>query len=1500
MVDEVPVQILNKRVKLKKTYRKSGEDIDEIIQEHLKPFDISRAPLFRVELLKASSEKHFLFLDFHNIIFDGVSLNIFIRELLEIYHGKELPPLTFQYNDFALWQSSFLQSDQIKKYEEYWLKVFADEIPSLNLFTDYSRRPGQGFSGDRYDFTLDFKLSQELKTLSLKTDTPLFIILLASFNILLSKYTSQEDIITGFPVTGRKYEDLAGVIGLFTTTLPLRNFPSGHKFYRNFLSEVKENFFSARKNQDYPVDSLIEKLNIQRETERNPLFDVVFSFQNSNVSSFDMNDLKIKLIPGNTGTVKFDFTMGLEEKDKDINIYMEYRTALFKEDTIKRMAGHFICLLKDVTRNPDCRLKDINILTEEELKLFHDFNKTDMPYPKDKTVIEIFEEQVKKSPHNTALVYKDKKLTYEELNEHANQLAGLLRNKGIKPDNIVGILVKPSLEMIVGTMGILKSGAAYMPIDFKFPPDRVRYMLEDSNSSILLTQKPFIENLKDFPGEIIDLEKESLYEGNSSNPDIVTKPENLAYIIYTSGSTGKPKGVMIEHSSLINLCYWQRENINLLPSDRVTKYAGFAFDVSVAEIFPTLTAGSSLYIISDDIRMSLKDLNEYYETHGINKIFLPTQFSEHFMELIDNKSLSIVDVAGEKLKHYKKMNYRVFNKYGPTEYTVYTTCFEVDKFYENIPIGKSVGNTKIYILDKNNKLQPPGLPGELCISGAGLARGYLNNPELTAEKFVENPYLPGEKMYRSGDLARWLPDGNIEYLGRMDYQVKIRGFRIEPGEIEQEFLKDKDIRKAVVIDREDDDGNKYLCAYVLAEKKINVEEIKNNLSRELPDYMIPLYIIQLDSFPLNTSGKLDRKALPLPKTDFAEDYIAPRNDMEKKIAEVWKKVLGIKKIGINDNFFSLGGHSLKAVTVVAKLQTDFEITVNDIFKYQTIAALSRNITERKDYLKIKLPYLKEKCEKKTLEDSSFKEAFDCYQKDISKYNQLDLREIKYYSNILLTGATGYIGSHLLLDLLKETESNLYLFVRGSTIEKAEQRLCEKLKYYFKEDIYEKYKDRIYLVKGDLASDRLGLADNLYNEMSGIIDCILHLAADVKHYGHYDDFYKDNVIATKNLLDFAKKDIIKDFHHISTISVAEGRVEGKNYVLFTEEDVDIGQKIETFYGQTKLEAEKLVLSARSEGLPSNIYRVGTAVYHSETGHFQENIEENAFYSLAKSYLNLGVMPDVEEIDFTFVDYVSKAICLLHNRKNLMNETLHIINNNKVNLSALLTSREGFLNIEKYSFSKFIDYLYKHYENPQLKTHIENIMLHKGWFSQEEINLVLLSDKSDIILKKLGFQWPCPDIIKMRPVIQRALLDRINLLQDIPLFSELSCEELLDFACLGKEEYYPDEEDILWEEDINRNLYFIIDGFVEVMKYSKSGWLGTIRVMGPGNFFGEGNIWEESPSGITAEVFMGDARVIAFKGEDFIKLMKDYPLFTVNFVKEVTDRVRKLENIMIEFG
>ncbi len=953
------VQKIHKKWELEFEYEEVSEkEVKEKISNFIKPFDLTKAPLIRSKLVKCTDEKYIFMLDVHHIVTDGISMSILIKEFTEVYRGKELRKPLVQYKDYSEWQNSLEENGVLKRQEEYWLNRLKGETPILNMVTDYERPNVQSYEGDRINFAINNKLKEKLNNIAKETGTTLYMVLLASYNVMLARYSGQEDIIVGTAQAGRSQAELEDTVGMFVNTVALRNYPNANRTFRDFLKEVKDNTLKDFENLDYQFDDLVNKLDVKRDMSRNPLFDVMFVLENMDFG-LDQNNMNIKLIEAESELTiaKFDLTLTGAEIDEGISFSLEYCTKLFKKETVERMKEHYINILKYVTTKLDSKIYEIDLIgAEERDKLLNQFNRTKAEYPQNVTIVDLFEKQVQKTPDNIAVVYKDKKLTYRELNEKSNTLARLLREKGVEAETIVGIMMDKSLEMIIGIMGILKAGGAYLPIDFEYPEDRIKYMLEDSSTKILLTQNKLLGSVS-YAGETIDLEDNNLYERENSNLYNIGKSNDLAYVIYTSGTTGKPKGVMIEQKALVNLCFWHNEYYEVTEKDRATKYAGFGFDASVWEIFPYIITGATLYMIDKSIMLDKDALNKYYEDNQITIGFLPTQMCEEFMNL-KNKSLRKLLTGADKLKVYKKQTYELINNYGPTENAVVTTSFVVDKDYRNIPIGKPISNSRIYILGDNNALMPVGTCGELCVSGDGLARGYLNREELTREKFVDNPFEPGVKMYRTGDLARWLPDGNIEYLGRIDNQVKVRGFRIEIGEIENQLLKIKEIKEAVVIAKSNENGDKYLCGYVTAEQEVEVASIKEELSKELPSYMIPSYILQIDSFPLTPNGKIDKRALP--EIDVAKmlesEYESPRNEIEEKLVKVWEEVLDRNHIGINDNYFDLGGHSLKAALIMAKIKKEFEvqIEVRKLFENPTVKTLARIIekADKKEYVTI--------------------------------------------------------------------------------------------------------------------------------------------------------------------------------------------------------------------------------------------------------------------------------------------------------------------------------------------------------------------------------------------------------------------------------------------------------------------------------------------------------------------------------------------------------------------
>ncbi|MGE5632635.1 MAG: amino acid adenylation domain-containing protein [Caulobacteraceae bacterium] len=953
LMDESVLQKVHMEVDFHIEYTEAAEEeLDSEIQRFVRAFDLSKAPLIRVRLVKVCNRKYMLMYDMHHIISDGISQQIIMEEFAKLYQGSDLPELRVQYKDYEAWQEELKDTEEMKSKERYWLKQFEGDIPILNLLTDYPRPAVQSFDGDSVSFRLDREMVEKLRCIARESKATLYMILLAAFNILLSRYSGQEDIIVGCAVAGRTHADLENIVGMFVNTLPIRNYPEGNKTIRTFIQEIKMSTLEAYDNQEYQLEELVEKLGIRRDMSRNPLFDVALVLQNMEKASLNIEGLSIRRYIDKSRTSMFDLTLEVEEGDTGLDIKLEYCSKLFKKETIKRMTEHLNNILSSMTMDLDRKLKDIEIITPEERNiLLYDFNNSSLDYPKDKMIHQIFEEQVEKTPDNIAVVCNDMNMTYKQLNEKADKLAALLRDYGTGPGKIVGIMVDRSLEMMVGLLGVLKAGGAYMPIDPDYPEDRIRYMMEDSMADILLTQSHLKVKVQ-FSGAIISIDDPSIYNGYMEKPENRSNPSDLAYVMYTSGSTGKPKGVMVEHRNVVAYISAFKREFCITQEDAVLQQATFCFDGFVEEVYPILSVGGKLVIASKYEVLDMDKLKKIVAEHGIRLISCSPLLLNEINGQGVIEGINTFISGGDVLKHeyFNNLikNANVYNTYGPTETTVcvtYHRCTENELY--NIPIGKPIANYKVYIMDKNGSLMPIGIPGELCVSGPGVVRGYLNKEELTAEKFVSNPFEPGERIYKTGDLARWLPDGNIEFMGRIDHQIKMRGFRIELGEIETQLMNHTDISEAIVVAREEDNGNKYLCAYIVGNREFTVSELKEYLSSELPDYMIPPYFVQLDRLPLTSSGKINRSLLPEPtkNIDGGMEYETPRNEIESKLSVIWKNVLKVDCIDINRSFFDLGGHSLKATNLAAKIHKEFRVNVPmmEIFKSPTIKGIASYI-----------------------------------------------------------------------------------------------------------------------------------------------------------------------------------------------------------------------------------------------------------------------------------------------------------------------------------------------------------------------------------------------------------------------------------------------------------------------------------------------------------------------------------------------------------------------------
>ncbi|EOO16136.1 amino acid adenylation domain-containing protein [Bacillus cereus] len=963
MVDDEIVQKVHGDVEFEISFIETHEDMnDEIMSRFVRLFDLSKAPLLRIGLVKFAENKHMLLFDMHHIISDGVSMGLLVEEFVHLYQGNQLSPLRIQYKDFSVWQNELFQSQVIKEKEQYWLNTFQGEIPVLNMPTDFPRPSIQSFEGCSTSFDLDKELTENLNALAKETGTTLYMVLLAAYNVLLSKYTGQEDIVVGSPVAGRPHADLQSIIGMFVNTLAMRNYPKSNQTFEEFLDGVKENALIAYENQDYQFEQLVERLEIPRDMSRNPLFDTMFVLQNADNGKFTIDGLKFKPYSFDSMVTKFDLTLTAREIDEKITFNFGYCTKLFERETIERMANHLINILKQIVVQKDIELAQMDMLSRDEKRqLLLEFNDTKLDYPSNKAIHELFEEQVKKTPNHVAVVFGNKQLTYKELNSRANILARLLRKKGVRPNSIVSIKTPRSIELAVGIMGILKAGGAYLPIDPQYPVERISYMLEDSGSKVFLTSDYLKEKIH-FDGVVIDINElpESIEDENLQS---ITQSNDLAYVIYTSGSTGKPKGVMLEHKSLVNFIfsmyhsYGQRIGVG----DNCLSITNISFDVSVCEFFLPLTFGASL-VLYDNIKfVDPKELAQTIVDKSISFAYIPpTLLSDVYKDIrlmgrdisLDKLLVGVEPIKDQTLENYLKLNksMKILNGYGPTEATICATFYEYQGGIitgRNVPIGKPLKNTNVYIMN-SGLLTPIGVAGELCVAGDGLASGYLNRRELTEEKFISNPFGNG-RLYKTGDLARWRSDGNIEFLGRSDFQVKMRGFRIELGEIEASLESLISIRQAVVKAWDDESQGMYLAAYLIYEEgqsQYTIGELRKQLAQSLPNYMIPLHFIALEEIPISANGKVDRKSLPRPLShvDSGERLIQNYNEIEEKLAPLWFNLIGQKPVA-QDHFFESGGHSLLVMRLVSKIQEAFNVklAVSDIFSNPTFEDIARLI-----------------------------------------------------------------------------------------------------------------------------------------------------------------------------------------------------------------------------------------------------------------------------------------------------------------------------------------------------------------------------------------------------------------------------------------------------------------------------------------------------------------------------------------------------------------------------
>ena len=934
--DKVPFKVVDLQ-HLAENERKSRA-IQLATEEMTSPFDIEHGPLFRAVLFRLDKDDYILSIPTHHIVSDGWSLGVIIRELNTLYQAhlegrsNPLSDLEFHYADYAIWQRDWLKGEVLQSEIEHWRDRLGN-TPVLELPLDHPRPPVMTYKGDRESITIPQHLLEALKSLSVDAGATLFMTLLSAFNVLLSRYSNQEDIVVGSPIANRNRKHLEGIVGFFVNTLALRTDLSGNPTFRELLKRVREVTLDAYSHQDVPFEEIVNALETNHDMSRSPLFQVMFVLQNVSVPGLEFEDIESSNIIVNDGTSKFDLWLSISERENGLLAILEYNTDLFEQATVRRLLDHYQILLENIVVDPNREITKIECINEVERKqLITDLNATEKEYPDAAGLHTIFEGQAARTPDAIAVVSGDDELTYDALNRQANQLANYLIKTGVEPETMLGICIDRSVTMLVGLLGIMKAGGTYVPMDPDYPKERLGVIVEDAGIDILLTEQALLERLPAHEARriCIDTEWQDIAQQSDSNPETDVSSENLAYVIFTSGSTGRPKGVEIPHRALVNFLATMAEAPGFGAEDVMLALTTLSFDIAGLELYLPLFAGGRVVIISREQSGDGQQLAEVIAQHGVTVVqATPVTWRLLLDSGWKGKDDLKILCGGEAMPRdiitpLLERSAELWNMYGPTETTIWSTIYRVESADDPILIGHAIANTRVYVLDRHGSPAPIGVAGELYIGGDGLARGYRSRPELTEERFIQHQFDDGveERLYRTGDLARWRSDGNLECLGRADNQVKVRGFRIELDEIEIQLVSHMAVNQSVVVVREDRPGDTRLVAYIVHEagQSFTVTELRKHLRNKLPEYMIPQHFVELDELPLTPNGKIDRKSLPQPfNTAVAsnDEYVAPRTETEKRLAEIWREVIGVERVGVNDNFFDLGGHSLLSIQAIS-------------------------------------------------------------------------------------------------------------------------------------------------------------------------------------------------------------------------------------------------------------------------------------------------------------------------------------------------------------------------------------------------------------------------------------------------------------------------------------------------------------------------------------------------------------------------------------------------------
>lgn len=1317
-------------------YFNNDKEYDEYKRNFVKPFDLLGERLFRCSLCITNNSIYFLF-DVHHIIFDGTSFYILLDDINKAYHDEKLIFDRFE-------KINYEENTKYEKSKKYFIDKFNDELPTTIVPTDKIRSRTRTYNGSKILAKLDENLYNDLLKYSKEKKVTLNNIFLSMFNFVISKYVYNQDIVIGLATLGRKNIEEFNKIGMFVKTLPYRTNINYSQSILEYITNTQKETNELLDNSDYSYYELVNELRIKKDLSMNPLFNIMFVFQNMGIPNINLDDQKVYIRPLRTNISKFDLSCEVIPGEKTADIIIEYSKDIYYKDTIVRFLEHYINSLKNIFNVQN--LCDVEIISKEEKdKVLYNFNNTSTNYPKDKTISMIFEDIVKKHSNKTALIHKDRKINFEELNKEANKIAHYLRSICIKRNDVIAVVVDKSFEMVEAILGIIKSGACYLPIDPSLPEERITYMIKNSNT------KYIINNTKDkklnIDVEYIDLNDNRIKKQSDCNLENINNIDDMAYIMYTSGSTGKPKGCMNTHRGVIKLV----KNINYLDLNKVEYIfmaGNLVFDSSLHETWLSMLNGITGILIEKNIVLTPDLYKQYFDKYkNVLAIFTTQLFHQYADNMPDMFKNAIYILSGGDVllsKYVDKVrkvckNTNIINIYGPAECSAASTTQLVNDEFKNIdiPIGYPISNTKCYILDKCGKICPIGVMGELYIGGDGVGLGYLNRDDLTKKSFtnisLESNSYKIEKVYKSGDIVKWLPKGNIAFIGRQDKQIKIRGYRVEISEIENIILKYNNIKEVkIVLNKTEKDKN--LVVYFVAKNKINIPHLKKKISNKLPSYMVPKYYVQIPIMPLKPNGKIDVQKLPDIKILQSRNkkLKLPRNFIEEKLVNIACGILDIDEISVDDNLFDCGLDSILATRLCIEcINNGINIIYSDIFDYPTIEELANLISVKR---------------RETV-------YTDIEKYDYSKINKLLKDNVTIQNDkikdILLTGVNGFLGSHILAEYLDNFNGIAYCIVREKNKISGKKRLKSIMHYYFGKKYDKLFNTRIKVIEKEILDNDIEeeLKEYIINSK---INCVIHSAARVKHYGRKAEFYKLNVDATDKIINLCIKYNLR-LIHISTLSVSGNGMEGKNSVQtleknieFTEDDLYIGQKLSNIYSYTKYLAELSVLENIIEkNLKATIIRVGNLMGRSYDGKFQKNKSENAFVDRIRFIIENKIIPkNIVENDYfeiSPVDLTAKGILKISNLEK-SNVIYHLFNYNYYSVSDFIEYlKNKNINIKIVRPEEF----YKKLKDMLKKSNFSNNAILSDLNTDNQIEystkIKINYEKTKKILKSLDFSW-----------------------------------------------------------------------------------------------------------------------------------------------------------------